>query len=448
MSACHLRLLVSAVPLLFVVGSAPAATFRVPSEHPTIQAAVDAAADGDTVRVAPGTYHDCTHADADGTLNCVIVDKAILLLADSSREDTVIDAGGLGRVVRFGDAADEAEIRGFTVQGGRITGMVDGGGVLVGPGAHVTIRECRIRDNTSRESPGSPLWGAVHGGGVGVSHAHATVVDSELWDNLTDSAGGGLATIGGRATLVRCDVRRNRAGGGGGLASYLGRLDMEACTIAGNVAGNGGGLWWAPEDWSGGVGYIRDSRIVGNRANYRGGGLYLQYSWAELTGTVVAGNSAGYSGGGAHLDAGDLALTQCTIAGNSAEESGGGVAVTYYDHGSSGLGMRSGILWGNCAPLYPEAEVFYSSLTFEHCVVDTTGVTGYSDLGGNLCVDPLFCAPAPCDEAPTVEGKYSLESGSPCLVQPGVGRIGAEGKGCETVAVTPTSWAAVKALYR
>ncbi len=44
------------VPAMLVSGIASAATIQVPANQPTLQAAVAAAATGDTILFAPGTY--------------------------------------------------------------------------------------------------------------------------------------------------------------------------------------------------------------------------------------------------------------------------------------------------------------------------------------------------------------------------------------------------------
>jgi len=79
---------------------------------------------------------------------------------------------------------------------------------------------------------------------------------------------------------------------------------------------------------------------------------------------------------------------------------------------------------------------------------DWTGyIADQLGLDGNFSADPLFCD--------TASGDLTLEECSPCL--PGShpdgyscgGVIGAFGAGCECSSGTePTSWGAIKALYR
>jgi plastocyanin len=96
--------------LVATIGSARAsATLRVPQDHPTIQAAINAAAPGDTIVIAPGTYNEN-----------LIIDKSVSLTAQSfdasdPRNNTSILDGGGNTVVT---------IRSGVLPGPSFTGLV------------------------------------------------------------------------------------------------------------------------------------------------------------------------------------------------------------------------------------------------------------------------------------------------------------------------------------
>ena len=66
-----------------------AATVRVPSDQPTIQAGVDVATEGDTVLVAEGTYYE---------RGITIQGRGIVLISESGPAVTTIDCLGLGNL--------------------------------------------------------------------------------------------------------------------------------------------------------------------------------------------------------------------------------------------------------------------------------------------------------------------------------------------------------------
>src|SRR5215813_10443901 len=108
--------------------AADAATIRVPANMPTIQAAIDAAASGDTVLVSPGTYVE--QIDFRG--------KAITVASESGPATTTINANGAGSVVTFRSGESRSSLlTGFTVTGG--SNLYGGAGVLVS-GSSPTIR--------------------------------------------------------------------------------------------------------------------------------------------------------------------------------------------------------------------------------------------------------------------------------------------------------------------
>ncbi len=86
--------------------TALAGVIHVPGDYAQIHAAVQAAAPGDTVRVAAGTYFDCTH-ESEGpgsTLACVVM-KSGVTLRGAGPTATIVNAQGLGRgIVAIGVA--------------------------------------------------------------------------------------------------------------------------------------------------------------------------------------------------------------------------------------------------------------------------------------------------------------------------------------------------------
>lgn len=93
---------------------ASASTIRVPEDQPTIQAGIDAVADGGTVLVAPGIYTEQ-----------LIISRTITLASyfhttgdEQFINDTIIDGAGAGRIITVNKTAADARIIGFTIQNG------------------------------------------------------------------------------------------------------------------------------------------------------------------------------------------------------------------------------------------------------------------------------------------------------------------------------------------
>jgi len=103
-------ILTSALEILPV--KAEPRTIIVPDDYPTIQAAVDAASDGDTIIVKAGTY-----------IENVNVNKSLTIESENGAEVTIVQATNLNDHV-FHVTANYVNIRGFTVRGERELGVL------------------------------------------------------------------------------------------------------------------------------------------------------------------------------------------------------------------------------------------------------------------------------------------------------------------------------------
>lgn len=223
-----------------------AATINVPADHNSIQAAINASSDGDTVVVAPGTYQE--HID--------FSDKAITVQSSNPTDPatvaaTIIDGNAaIGQVVwmRVG-ASHTGTISGFTITGGYANfgggikveylstaiimnnvitdneSVYGGGGIYGDYGSFVTIKNNLITNNTA---PG------VTGGGIFIASDAALIENNTICGNSAGEGGGIYIMM--NATVRNSIVAFNT--GGAGIHRWGGSPTIAYCDVYGNTGGD------------------------------------------------------------------------------------------------------------------------------------------------------------------------------------------------------------------
>lgn len=265
-------------------------TIQVPSGQASIQAGIDAASDGDTVLVSPGTYYE----------NIDFKGKGITVKSTDGAAKTIIDAGASGNVVQFiSGETRSAVLDGFTVQNsGRPPDSLhdpngtSGGGILVYQSAPV-LNALVVRNNLCTGI--YVVYGAPLIQNSTVSDTVAFTLNATQSDNYTCTYGNGTG-INFRFAYV------NPAG-----------KNWQPTVLNSTIARN--------------IGTPLHSSIV------RGGGIASLDAQPFIQGNVIFGNSApGYNaiglGGGIDIWDGGATIVQNVIYGNSAEAGGGGISIS------------------------------------------------------------------------------------------------------------------------
>jgi C1A family cysteine protease len=186
-------------------------TWRVPTDAPTIEAAVDSAAAGDTVLVEPGTYYE----------GSIIVSNNIVISGEAGPESTVVDAqNSHTSVFTLNSVGSTMRLEGLTLK--RAQSPATGGGVHVFSSSPV-ITDCIIADNS-----------AAAGGGISAVNSSPAVSGCTIYGN---TGLGGIyydATSGG--TVANCIIAGTISGGG--IYCTMSANPALSCS---DVYGNAGG---------------------------------------------------------------------------------------------------------------------------------------------------------------------------------------------------------------
>lgn len=312
------------VAALITAAQAFSATITVPGDYATIKAAITAAASGDIIDVAAGTFTEKNITFP--TITSVITPKSITIKGAGMNLTTV-----QAYTTPNNTAAASSSV--FNLDGFYSSAIT------------VTVQDMTIENG----------YNSSNGGGIRVTNT-GSVAPTLNFTNLKIAnnvgiTGGGIFISGPASTVITgCNITGN--------------------TASSNSAGNGGGIYISPGTNKLLSATIKNSTLSFNTSGYLGGGIMVQCSGdntnaGQLDHSLIIENTTIYknscitalkSGGGIEFrQAGSTStlcshtvnLNHCTIVGNTTNGGLGGDGVCFENNYNTNLVMNNTIIMGN-----------------------------------------------------------------------------------------------------
>ncbi len=303
-------------------GLASATTYLVRPDgtgpFPTIQAAMNAAATGDTVALALGTFRGPGNRDLD------FLGKAITVRSQSGDpNDCVLDCEGSLQHPRRGFYFHSGEGPGSILEGITVRwGFAQyGGAIHCANGSSPTITGCCLRDNTGPYQ--------AFGAGIYCYQSTPTIEDCALIGNVADY-GGGIHCRLSAVSLRRCTFTANRATQCGGAAYWRQQSngEMSDCVFTSNE-----GLFGGAVSCSGCSPFIEACDFSYNRGSYGGALCCTEEASPSVNSCTFSANASAIGGACAFYDDSQATIVRCDFFGNSATPAASALGgVMYANH--------------------------------------------------------------------------------------------------------------------